>query len=374
MAMVPVQIVVSLTPVLAFLVSLLFLDSYKLVKLRSILVCLGAGVTAALVCLLVNRFLMDGLSLAPTPYRRYLAPVIEELLKALYLVVLLKRKRIGFMVDAAIFGFSLGAGFAVVENIQYLLALEQSNPLLWLIRGFGTAIMHGGTTALAGIMTKTLMDRHSSDRIRLALPGLATAVVIHSFFNHFFFHPLLSTVLILLVLPPVFLLVFERSEKYLRDWLDLGFGSDMELLAMIRSGRILKSKMGRYLVSLKENIPGEVLADMLCYLQISVELALKAKGTLLMHEAGFRPPPEQDVRDKLKELKQLEINIGKTGKRILAPFIHLSSQDLWQIHMLQNHTPVGPGRGMLRKKTKKPPVDNTGTGCYKKRRRNQGER
>ena len=350
MVTVLIQIVFALTPVLAFLVILLLLDSYKLVRLRSILMCLLAGALTGLACLLLNRFLLNQFQIDITLFRRYLAPVIEELFKALYLVLLLKRKRIGFMVDAAIFGFSLGAGFAFVENIHYLLSLESSNPLLWLIRGLGTAIMHGGTTALVGIITKTLMDRHSSDSICRLLPGLLMAIMVHSFFNHFFFHPLLSTILILLILPALFVAVFERSEKSLKDWLDLGFGSDMELLEMIRSGRILESKMGQYLLSLKKNIPGEVLADMLCFLQISVELALKAKGTLLMHEAGFRTDPETETRDKLNELRQLEINIGKTGKRILAPFLHVRNQDLWQIHMLQNHSQSGPGMGFLKRK------------------------
>ena len=103
-------------------------------------------------------------------------------------------------------------------------------------------------------------------------------------------------------------------------------------------GLILESRIGRYLVSLKNKIPGEVLADMLCYLQISVELALKAKGTLLMHEAGFDSTLDDEVKNKLKELKQLEMHIGKTGKRILAPFLHVKSQDLWQIHMLEGHS------------------------------------
>lgn len=53
-------------------------------------------------------------------YSRYGAPVVEEVLKSIYLVYLIKSKRIGFMVDSAIFGFAIGAGFAFVENIYYL--------------------------------------------------------------------------------------------------------------------------------------------------------------------------------------------------------------------------------------------------------------
>ena len=41
-------------------------------------------------------------------------------LKALIVVVLIRTHRIGFLVDAAILGFAVGTGFALVENLYYL--------------------------------------------------------------------------------------------------------------------------------------------------------------------------------------------------------------------------------------------------------------
>ena len=55
-------------------------------------------------------------------FARYLAPLVEEALKALWIAVLLRRGRVGFLVDAAILGFAVGAGFALVENVEYLRA------------------------------------------------------------------------------------------------------------------------------------------------------------------------------------------------------------------------------------------------------------
>ncbi len=71
----------------------------------------------------------------------------------------------GFRVDSAIHGFAIGAGFAVVENIYYLLVLTDPNPLLWFIRGFGTAMMHSATIAVFAIMAKTNADRRSSTHL-----------------------------------------------------------------------------------------------------------------------------------------------------------------------------------------------------------------
>mgnify|MGYP000417393272 CR=1 FL=1 len=50
------------------------------------------------------------------------------------------------------FGFAVGAGFAVFENLFYLMQAEHRSLLVWFVRGFGTAIMHGGTTATVVIV------------------------------------------------------------------------------------------------------------------------------------------------------------------------------------------------------------------------------
>ena len=88
----------GLAPVLSFLGVLLYLDSYKLVKLRVVmaLVACGALVAAAMYALdfaILGRFSIDF-----TFFSRYVAPVTEELFKGLAIVVLIRAHRIGFLV------------------------------------------------------------------------------------------------------------------------------------------------------------------------------------------------------------------------------------------------------------------------------------
>ncbi|MFQ5452991.1 MAG: hypothetical protein ACE5D6_02245, partial [Candidatus Zixiibacteriota bacterium] len=98
-----------------------------------------------------------------------------------------------------------------------------------------------------------------------------------------------------------------------------------------------ETRIGIYLESLKNRFPGGVVADMLCLLRINLELALRAKGILLMRETGFRVNSiaDPEITDKFNELKYLEKSIGKTGKLAILPFLQTSSHDLWQIHMLR---------------------------------------
>jgi RsiW-degrading membrane proteinase PrsW (M82 family) len=327
-------IFVSLFPVFLFLAALVFLDSFKLVRWQAIFLTLIAGSIAAVLTLFLNTWLIERFAWEIALYSRYVAPIIEETLKAVYLIYLVRSKKIGFMVDAAIHGFAIGAGFAFVENFYYWQALPNTNMFLWIIRGFGTAIMHGGTMAVLGIVAKSLSERHASDHIRFFLPGLGLAVLIHSIFNHFLLPPVLSTASLLIALPLIIAVVFAQSEKATRHWLGIGFDTDMELLEMIDSGKISETKIGAYLQSLKEHFPGTMVADMLCLLRIHVELAMRAKGTLLMRGAGFRMTLDPEIKEKFDELKYLEKSIGKTGQLAIAPFLHTSSRDLWQLYML----------------------------------------
>ncbi|MFQ6113864.1 MAG: PrsW family glutamic-type intramembrane protease [bacterium] len=314
--------------------ALIFLDSYKLVKLRSVLQTILVGGTVAVVCLFFNSWIIDFLSLNIKVYSRYVAPLSEELLKAVYIVYFIKSKRVGFMVDGAIYGFAVGAGFAFIENVYYLQSLQSSNILLWIIRGFGTAIMHGSTTAIFGIISKNLSDRKSSEKVNIFFPGLGVAFLTHSFFNHFILPPVITTLSLLIVLPLLIIAIFTQSEKATRNWLGVGFDTDMELLQMITTGEISGTRIGMYLQSLKRSFPGEVVADMLCLLRIHLELAIRAKGILLMRQTGFKVTTGPEIKAKFEELKYLEKSIGKTGKLAILPFLHTSSRDLWQLYML----------------------------------------
>ena len=81
-------------------------------------------------------------------------------------------------------------------------------------------------------------------------------------------------------------------------------------------------------------LPGPVVADMLCYLRIHLELSLRAKGILIAREAGVELPIDDEVRADFKEMRFLERSIGKTGKMAILPFLRSSSRDLWQLYVL----------------------------------------
>jgi RsiW-degrading membrane proteinase PrsW (M82 family) len=336
------SLAVSLLPVVVFLIALIGLDSFKLVQFRSVLLAILYGSVAAFACLWLNSWLLGAVVADSTIFARYVAPAVEETVKGGLLFFLIRQRRVGFMVDAAIYGFAVGAGFAIVENIYYLKYFTAPNILVWIIRGFGTAVMHGGVSAILGIIAKLRSDRYSlgsgegkrARGLAVFIPGLAVAYALHSGYNHFFFTPVLSTFGILVVLPSIVWVVFRASEKATRRWLGVRFDTDAELLGIIQTGSVAGSRVGGYFDSLRTRFSGEVVVDMLCMLRLHLELSIRAKGILLMREAGFKPPVEPEIEDKLRELKHLEKSIGKTGLIAASPVFNMSDREIWQLTLL----------------------------------------
>ena len=327
-------VTVSVLPVFAFLGALVLIDSYKLVALRATLLSVAAGMVAGLAAYGANVWLRPALSLDWGQYSRYVAPVVEEPLKAVFVVYLLQRNKVGFVVDAAIHGFAIGTGFAFLENLYYVQATPAATLWTWVVRGFGTAIMHGGATSIVAMVSKALQNRSDAFKLYMVLPGLCVAVVLHALYNQFVLQPVLATALIVLVFPALSVAVFERSERATKAWLGTGFDTDQELLRAVHTGQVSGTPVGSYIATVKSRFPAEVIVDMMCFLRLRAELAIRAKGVLMMREAGFAAAPDRTVKDKLEELRFLERSIGRTGLRALHPFIHSSTRDLWQLTVL----------------------------------------
>lgn len=329
----PVRIVTTVLPVAAFLVSLLLLDSFKLVRPARLLIAGLVGAATAFASLFLNNNLQIALGWDPEGFARFAAPLVEEALKAGFLVYLVRARRVGFPVDAAITGFAIGAGFALVET-TYFLNVCLLSPLECTLRGFGTAVMHGVATALFGVVALTLSERFVSVGARVLISALGVAYFLHALFNLLLASPVLTVIGLVVVLPVAFLVVFRRSERTLRSWLEVGFDADADLLDMFQSGRISETHVGQYLTSLEGRFPGEVVADMHHLLRLHTELSLRAKSVLLMKEAGLDVPSDPDDRAKLVELDRLEKNIGRTGMLAMAPLLRWRTRDHWQHHML----------------------------------------
>ncbi len=349
----------ALLPVVLFLIGLVLMDSFKLVRPAAIGLAIAWGGLVAIGLesvhgMLVGTGLVDARTLT-----RYVAPASEEIFKAAFVVLLFARHRVGFLVDAAVQGFAVGTGFALVENVTYLLAMPDAPPMLWAVRGFGTAVLHGATTAIVAILTKSGIDRAQTAppqqapgpgqalpaatvpearRQSLAtavLRSLALAIAVHSAYNHLLLPPLAATLLLLIVLPLMLVAVFDRSERATGAWVSGGLDLDFERLQSLVSQEFQTTNSGRYLHELKTRFEGPVVADMVCLLRLQLELSLQARALVMARQAGLTMPADADLDPSLHEITALRRSVGATGLLALKPLAVTTDRDDFHRHLLR---------------------------------------
>jgi RsiW-degrading membrane proteinase PrsW (M82 family) len=327
------SVALALLPVVGFLVVLFMMDTFKLVPIRSIVGALVAGGAAALMSLwLWSAFGLDLRTGNAVSY--YIAPVIEESFKGAIIVLLILRGRAGFLVDAAVQGFAVGAGFALAENITYLQAFGTAPLMLWLVRGLGTAMLHGGTTTIFAIMARALADRFPRRPHAAFLPGLAAAIAVHSGFNQLPLPPVVLAAVVMLVLPLLILFVFDRSERATREWMGAGMDLDIQVLQLVASEHFRVTRFGQYLQELRARFPGIVVADMYCLLRLELELSVHARAMIMAREAGLDLPGDEDLDASLNEREYLQRSIGKVGLLALRPLQVTGHRDRWHRQLL----------------------------------------
>jgi RsiW-degrading membrane proteinase PrsW (M82 family) len=332
---VELEALLGLVPVLLFLAVLLYIDSFKLVGIATVTGVLFLGVLAAGATYFISGPAMSVLHLNFRDYSRYLAPVLEETLKAGVMIYFFRSNRIGFAVDAAILGFAVGAGFSLFENVYYAFVFPNADLGVWMVRGLGTAIMHGGVTAVFGITTYILSDRHTLLNAFNYLPGLVLAISLHSIFNQFTAYPLISTAVTIVALPVSLLFFFDKSEHYVHDWLINDYESHENLLDDIRSGKFVHTEAGRLIVALAARFGTKVIADIFAYLRLHTELVIRAEQVLLAREGGDVAPLTKVDADSFKRLHALERRIGRTAMLATWPHLKFSRQELWELHQLE---------------------------------------
>jgi len=342
------KLVVALSPVIVLLVVFERLDVFKLVSGGALAAYALAGVALAALSYVSNGHVMDGLPIGFTDYSRYVAPVIEESLKALIIIGLFAFDRVGFKLDSAIAGFAVGAGFSVFENAYLLSMFPEANLGVWLVRGFGTATMHGGATALFAVITHEFSEHqahHEGRHARLYpwvfAPGLLVAIAIHSAFNHLPGQPMLAMLAAMVLIPLTLLAVFAKGGATAHDWLEHDHDGHAQLLADLREGRFAETDEGRALDAIAQRFPARIAAEARDWIELQLALVLRAEEVLLAHERGEQTDVGEAERGQFHRLDTLGREIGRAARHAIQPHLRFSRSDLYELHMLRHR--VGDG-------------------------------
>lgn len=313
-----------------------FTDSFTLVTWRRIIYSFCAGLCVCFVAMLLFR----ASEWAGIPFY---APVEEELLKFIVLLLLVGRRRIVFIQQALCYGAAIGAGFAFAENLIYIKAFTDMSVGTAIFRGLGTAVLHMACPMIAATFlacAAMLKDANSRwEPVLVANTGLLSAMLIHALFNMMLLPIWVQLALTLIVFSALVSVISEYNERRICRWLDQSINNDISLLKAIREGKLAQTKQGQYLLEVKSQFSPETVADMLCYIRLYLELIIEDKSRLMLREAGLEPEltgqQVQQRNDTVKEFYELRRRIGKAGEKVLNPIVRLSRDDaalMWEVN------------------------------------------
>ena len=333
---------VALIPVLVLLGVFVWLDAFKLMHLYEILGLLLLGALGALAAWPVSGRLLDTLPIGFSNYSRFVAPWIEEAIKAAIMIGLFRFNRIGYKLDAVISGFAVGAGFSVVENIFYLTIFPNYNTGTWLVRGFGTAIMHGTTLALLAAIAHELAERETREaaadfdfNLMWFVPGYGVAVAIHLAFNQFPDRPLLAMLGSVVIAPLVLIGILNFGTAEAQSWPKAECDEHRRQVEILRSGAWPEGPAGQRIAALAGRLDEETVKRIRRYWEVQAWLVEQAEEVMMEEVDGDVAFDAAQIRSAAAELDGLRKALGRSTFAALQALLPFSRNDYWEVSELK---------------------------------------
>ena len=341
---------VALLPVLALTAGFMWLDVFKLMSVWETLGLLLLGGIAAVVTYPFSGAFLDSLPIGFNNYSRFVAPWIEEALKAIAIISLFRFNRIGFKLDAVISGFAVGAGFSVVENIFYLLRFPDLAPSVWMVRGLGTAVMHGTTLAILAAIAHELAERETRGAAGdydfnplWFVPGFLAAVAIHTVFNHFPEQPMVALLGTVILAPLALIAIFRFGAGEAQRWLAAESEAHRALFQTLSSGRFPDDAAGQRIATLAARSGARTAAHIHEYSRLLARLVLAAEEVLL-EQSNAADRIDVDLDADFERLRELKREMGKTTVAALTEALPFSQNDYWELSELRERLRARPRR------------------------------
>ncbi|HRQ23404.1 MAG TPA: PrsW family glutamic-type intramembrane protease [Anaerolineales bacterium] len=174
---------------IAFLIPLVFLyfikkrDLFATGKYNFVVFSMVWGLAAYLIAAQLNPFIIDMKWATETQVKTMIGPILEELLKAVILVYLVQRADFNYVVDGAVYGFAAGIGFAMIENVEYVLGYSEIAIVVAVARVFSTNLIHAAGSGVIGVaLSLRLGEKGAKGWLWVAL-GYGLASAFHAIFN-----------------------------------------------------------------------------------------------------------------------------------------------------------------------------------------------
>jgi len=171
------------------------------------------GFITASIAAFLNTAIGDAYGYTSMELVRYVAPVVEETIKVLPIVLFFILRKPDFK-TALIAAAATGVGFATIENILYFMTNNVNNLGFVLTRGLSTGVMHVMTLIIVTFVLYRVMRVNALRYIVVLISILAFATTFHGLYNLLVNSTSTIATTIGFILPPAFAVIFLINYKH----------------------------------------------------------------------------------------------------------------------------------------------------------------
>lgn len=312
---------------LAVMYAFFKLDLYKTGEFKLLLICFGAGVLAYIAAAFIN----------PIPRRlgwidynqmvRYLAPVVEEILKGLILFFLVRRPKFTYFIDGALYGFATGIGFAIVENFEYIFGNTGAALAVAANRVVSTNLMHAAACATVGIVMGWARFKKPFPRVVLSIGGILLAIALHTGFNNMVTRVesgwlLLYAIIVGAGAAGLIALMVRKGFKEEQSWIKetLGINERVGKQEMLAVQNI--AKVDEVVRRISETFGAETAAKINKLLITQAHLGIKKKSAEKMADEKLKKEINLQTEQLRQEMESIRHEIGSYAMAYLR-YTHL---------------------------------------------------
>jgi RsiW-degrading membrane proteinase PrsW (M82 family) len=337
--MVYIALAIATAIPLVFLYVVYTLDLYKTGEFRFVLIGFAWGGLAWVIARYVNQFAYR-VFIFPLPgasfetVARYIAPAVEEILKALFLLYLVRRPNFTYFVDGAIYGFSIGIGFAVFENYEYVLGTNQALGLA-IGRVLSSNLIHASASALVGVAVGIARFQRLPKKILFTLGGLLIAIAVHTVFNNLVAELQGSGMLIIyasilgISAAGVVAFTIKRGLAEEKTWIEEKLGDADRVTAKEAAAVQKLSSIQDVLAPLAERFGPEKAEQIENFLVIQARLGILRKTLDKLNDEKMRKSVEEQMAKLRLEMDKSRRQVGAYCMLYLRNIFPEDSSPLW---------------------------------------------
>lgn len=187
----------AIVPILAYLFAIWWMDRYDREPVWLLLLTFAWGAIGGILLAVIGSQALDlsmgvvfGVHSGGDKLDTvFVAPVVEEMTKGLFLLIIFARRDFDNTTDGIVYGAAAGLGFAMTENFLYFVsAYWQGGAGSWaetvFLRTLFSGVMHGCSTATLGASLGYIKYAEGNVR-KFIMPvlGLLAAMSLHAFWN-----------------------------------------------------------------------------------------------------------------------------------------------------------------------------------------------